>query len=111
MSTISAIRENDAGQFDGSATPDLALIDSEYRDVIWIDVKHPSTWDKKVYDQLAEAWRSSEGIGYYYENELEDEDLKQTEDSLKTIPVEYENQKEIELLQKRLDSLKALESK
>ena len=75
LGTISAIRESAAGQFDGSATPDLALIDSEYRDVIWIDVKHPSTWDKSVYDQLSEAWRSSEGIGYFYENSVDDEGL------------------------------------
>ena len=110
LGTISAIRENDAGKFDGSATPDLALVDSEYRDVIWIDVKHPSMWDKKVYDQLAEAWRSSEGIGYYYQEELKDEDLNQSMDSLKTISIENKNTKEIELLQKRLDSLKALEN-
>ncbi len=49
LGTISAIKDEAAGQFDGSATPDLALIDSEYRDVIWIDVKHPSTWDFEVY--------------------------------------------------------------
>jgi len=108
LGTISAIRENDAGQFDGSATPDLALIDSEYRDVIWIDVKHPSTWDKRVYDQLAEAWRASEGIGYYYEEELNVEDLREAGDDLKEIPALRQNAQEIELLQRRLDSLKAL---
>jgi len=36
--------------FDGSATPDMALIDSEYRYVVWIDVKHPIQWDKTVYN-------------------------------------------------------------
>ena len=45
ISTISAVRDR-SSQFDGSATPDLALIDSEYRDVVWIDAKHPSQWDK-----------------------------------------------------------------
>ena len=68
LGTISAIREG-SDNFDGSATPDLALIDSEYRDVVWIDAKHPSQWEKTVYDQLNEAWRSSEGIGEYFVEE------------------------------------------
>ncbi|WP_299335324.1 hypothetical protein [uncultured Psychroserpens sp.] len=109
LGTISAIKENAAGQFDGSATPDLALIDSEYRDVIWIDVKHPSTWDKEVYDQLGEAWRASEGIGYYYQNEMTDADLQRVVDSLTTIPKVNNNSEEIEVLKRRLDSLQALE--
>ncbi|MCB0428275.1 MAG: hypothetical protein KDD16_13320, partial [Mangrovimonas sp.] len=71
LGTISAIRD-DSKKFDGSATPDLALIDAEYRDVIWIDVKKPSQWDLTVYEQLNEAWRASEGIGYYYKDEMTD---------------------------------------
>ena len=63
LSTISAVRDR-SSQFDGSATPDLALIDSEYRDVVWIDAKHPSQWDKTVYIQLFEAWQESEHINY-----------------------------------------------
>ena len=63
LSTISAVRDR-SSQFDGSATPDLALIDSEYRDVVWIDAKHPSQWDKTVYNQLFEAWQESEHINY-----------------------------------------------
>jgi len=110
LGTISAIRESAPDQFDGSATPDLALVDSEYRDVIWIDVKHPSTWDKEVYDQLAEAWRASEGIGYYYEEDLEDEDILEPSDTIKTIPVVTEKSKEIERLQRQLDSLKAVDN-
>ena len=43
LSTIAAKRD-DSNKFDGAATPDLALIDVEYRDVIWIDAKHPSQW-------------------------------------------------------------------
>lgn len=108
LGTISAIKENAAGQFDGSATPDLALIDSEYRDVIWIDVKHPSTWDKTVYDQLGEAWRSSEGIGYFYQDTISDADLILPTDSLNNIPQANDKTKEIEVLQKKLDSLKAI---
>ncbi|WP_047546660.1 hypothetical protein [Psychroserpens sp. Hel_I_66] len=109
LGTVSAISDTNAQQFDGSATPDLVLIDSEYRDVIWIDVKHPSTWDKEVYDQLGEAWRASEGIGYYYENEVSDEDIQNMVDSLTVIPKVNKNTSEIEALQRRLDSLKALE--
>ncbi|MGV6830580.1 MAG: hypothetical protein ACWA5P_03335 [bacterium] len=109
LGTISAIRENAAGQFDGSATPDLALIDSEYRDVVWIDVKHPSQWDKTVYDQLNEAWRASEKIDHYYVEEVKDIDVVQTTiDSLKTIPKVNENQDKIDLLQRQIDSLKAI---
>ncbi len=109
LGTISSISKTDAQQFDGSATPDLVLIDSEYRDVIWIDVKHPSTWDKTVYEQLNEAWRASEGIGYYYKKELKDEDLLQSaSDTLKVIPLKDTNTAQIKKLQRQLDSLKAV---
>ena len=108
LGTISAIREV-SDNFDGSATPDLALIDSEYRDVIWIDVKHPSQWDKTVYDQLNEAWRSSEGIGYYFVEETKDIDIAETDkDSLLIIPEVDNKAKEIERLQRQIDSLKAV---
>jgi len=110
LGTVSAIREG-SDNFDGSATPDLALIDSEYRDVVWIDVKHPSSWDKTVYDQLGEAWRSSEGIGYYYIEETKDIDIaKQVLDSLNMIPKVDKNQKQIDQLQRQIDSLKSVEN-
>ncbi|TXG39696.1 hypothetical protein [Seonamhaeicola maritimus] len=105
LGTISAIRENEAEKFDGSATPDLALVDSEYRDVVWIDVKHPSQWDKTVYDQLNEAWRSSEGIGYYFVEENKDIDVIQKPTDSLVIKTEKEIQ--IDELQKQIDSLKA----
>ncbi|MFK7781218.1 hypothetical protein [Psychroserpens sp.] len=110
LGTISSISKTNSQQFDGSATPDLVLIDSEYRDVTWIDVKHPSTWDKEVYDQLGEAWRASEGIGYFYQDELVDEDLiiQQTVDSIMAMPKVDEKTKEIEALQRKIDSLKAI---
>ena len=116
LGTISAIREG-SDNFDGSATPDLALIDSEYRDVVWIDVKHPSQWDKTVYDQLNEAWRASEGIGYYFAEDTKQIDISQTvKDSIMVIPNEaFQKQvqdikkaEEIERLQKQIDSLKAV---
>ncbi|MDO1500701.1 hypothetical protein Q2T40_11210 [Winogradskyella maritima] len=109
LGTVAAVND-DTKQFDGSATPDLALVDSEYRDVIWIDVKHPSQWGKTVYDQLGEAWRSSEGIGYFYEDDVKDTDVQQTLDSLKIIPKINKNDAEIQRLQRQLDSLKALEN-
>ena len=106
LGTVSAIKD-DSKKFDGSATPDLALIDSEYRDVIWIDVKHPSQWDKTVYDQLNEAWRASEGIGYYFVEETKDIDVvQQAIDSILTMPRVNENAYEIEQLQRKIDSLK-----
>ncbi|MUU77241.1 hypothetical protein [Winogradskyella endarachnes] len=109
LGTVSSISEKNAKQFDGSATPDLVLIDSEYRDVIWIDVKHPSTWDEEVYNQLNEAWRASEGIGYYYKEVPKDEDvMEQQMDSIMSIPKIEDNTDKIDALQRQLDSLKAL---
>jgi hypothetical protein len=68
LSTITSKREN-SRKFDGSATPDLALIDVEYRDVIWVDVKRPATWDSTVYNQLIDVWRSSENIGFIHSSD------------------------------------------
>ena len=110
LGTVSAVKE-DSDNFDGSATPDLALIDSEYRDVVWIDAKHPSTWDKQVYDQLNEAWRESEDIDEYYIEETREIDIaRNVLDSLKVIPKENKNQEEIDRLQRQIDSLKALDN-
>lgn len=61
LGTIAAKREG-SDKFDGAATPDLALIDAEYRDVVWIDAKHPSTWEDAILDQLGETWKASEGL-------------------------------------------------
>ena len=109
LGTISAIRDG-SNKFDGSATPDLALIDAEYRDVIWIDVKRPSLWDKTVYDQLNEAWRASEGIGYFYLNESTDIDLTHTKvDSTLVKPQTDETLEQIKQLERKLDSLKNIE--
>ena len=109
MGTVSSISDTNSKQFDGSATPDLVLIDSEYRDVVWIDVKHPSQWDKTVYNQLNEAWRSSEKIGYYFVEETKTIDMvQQSVDSIKAIPQVDEKSKEIERLQRQIDSLKAI---
>jgi len=110
LGTVSAVKE-ETGNFDGSATPDLALIDSEYRDVVWIDVKHPSQWDKTVYEQLGEAWRASEGIGYYFVEETKNIDIVQRElDSLNIIPKVDKNQEQIDELQRQIDSLKSIEN-
>lgn len=116
LGTISAIRA-DSDNFDGSATPDLALIDSEYRDVVWIDAKHPSEWDKKVYTQLNEAWRASENIEHYFIQETEPldsiQDLKSIKskiDTTKTVEkIDSSKVLEINKLQKKIDSIKALE--
>jgi hypothetical protein len=108
MGTVSSISDTNSKQFDGSATPDLVLIDSEYRDVVWIDVKHPSQWDKTVYDQLNEAWRSSEGIGYYFVEQTKTIDMvEQPVDSIKAMPEVDVKAQEIERLHRQIDSLKA----
>jgi len=108
LGTVSAIRE-DSENFDGSATPDLALIDSEYRDVVWIDAKHPSQWDKLVYDQLNEAWRASENIGVYFKDEIKLVDSAQPIlDSIVLISKPDKEGEEIEKLQKQIDSIKAV---
>ena len=109
LGTISAIKEG-SDNFDGSATPDLALIDSEYRDVVWIDAKHPSKWDILVYNQLAEAWKESENTNDFFKTnpvlEINLDKQIQQADSLKIDTAKAEKQKEIEKLQKQLDSLK-----
>lgn len=110
LGTVSAVKE-ESKKFDGSATPDIALIDSEYRNVIWIDVKKPSQWDETVYDQLNEAWRASEGIGYYYDTieTPQDADILQEEmDSIRSIPKVNINADEIDKLQRQIDSLKSV---
>jgi len=110
LGTIAAVREG-SNNFDGSATPDLALIDSEYRDVVWIDVKHPSTWDQEIYNQLNEAWRSSEGESNFQAEAIKIIDV--VGDSLSNIsiePIKIINKKElsVEVLQRKVDSIKAL---
>ncbi len=110
LGTVSAISK-DTNQFDGAATPDLALIDSEYRDVIWVDAKHPQDWDKLVYDQLNDAWRASEHIDHYYIEETKEIDIAQSViDSLKTIPVVDKNKEQIDNLQHQIDSLKRIKN-
>ncbi|MGJ8666891.1 MAG: hypothetical protein ACSHW7_11025 [Patiriisocius sp.] len=61
ISTVAAKRD-DSKKFDGAATPDLALIDTEYRDVIWVDAKHPSTWEETILNQMGETWQTSENL-------------------------------------------------
>lgn len=114
LGTVSAINDKDSGQFDGSATPDLVLVDSEYRDVVWIDVKHPSQWEKSVYDQLNEAWRSSEGIGEYFVEETKTIEFGQTTDNtiaidstkLEDLKASGGEDEAIQVLQNKIDSIK-----
>lgn len=61
IGTVAAVRDS-SKRFDGAATPDLALVDAEYRDVIWIDAKHPSKWTTTILDQLGETWKASENL-------------------------------------------------
>ena len=74
LSTVAAKRAN-SDQFDGGSTPDLALVDVSYKDVVWIDAKHPSQWNEEIIKQLGETWQASENLS---ENDLYPgrEDLK-----------------------------------
>ena len=62
-----AAKKDDSKKFDGASTPDLALVDCQYRDVVWIDAKHPSAWEDAILTQLGETWKTSE--------RLKDEDI------------------------------------
>ena len=109
LGTISAIKKENS-QFDGSATPDLALIDSEYRDVVWIDAKHPSKWDITAYDQLGEAWRGSETTNNYFKRNpipvLLDQEIMSL-DSIKLLSKKENELNEIKRLQRQIDSIKS----
>ncbi len=87
LSTIAAKRD-DSKKFDGAATPDLALIDTEYRDVIWVDAKHPSQWEAAIIEQLGETWKASENLkeGDLYPEKMQIETLSKevVPDSLQT---------------------------
>ncbi len=61
LCTVASKREGNK-RFDGAATPDLALVDVQYRDVVWIDAKHPSQWNETILKQLGETWKASEGL-------------------------------------------------
>ncbi|TXD46541.1 YibE/F family protein [Polaribacter sp. IC073] len=107
LGTVSTISDDNPAQFDGSATPDLALVDSEYRDVVWINAKKPSTWNEELYKQLNEAWRTSEGTNIYFEKEQTVLEKNQSIlDSIKMISKQDKSIKEIQRLQKQIDSIK-----
>lgn len=107
LGTISTISSTNPTQFDGSATPDLALVDSEYRDVIWINAKKPSTWNEEIYNQLNEAWRASEHINIYFEKEKTIlEKNREILDSIQLLSAQQKKMKEIQRLQKQIDSIR-----
>jgi hypothetical protein len=85
LGTVAAVRDS-SKQFDGAATPDLALVDAEYRDVIWIDAKHPSNWTSTILNQLGETWKASE--------RLTDEQLYPNK-----IDLDLENMKKVDRMQ------------
>jgi hypothetical protein len=93
LSTIAAKRDN-SKKFDGAATPDLALIDLEYRDVIWVDAKHPSQWETTILNQLGETWKASEG--------LTDEDLYPNKTEIDVSPVSKMDSLRIDTVSERI---------
>lgn len=104
IGTVAAVRDN-GKQFDGAATPDLALVDAEYRDVIWIDAKHPSNWTTTILNQLGETWKASENLTdeQLYPNKT-DADMQKLL-SLDSIPVLVIDSLEIKEKEVLLDSI------
>jgi len=105
LGTVAAIR-GDSKQFDGAATPDLALVDAEYRDVIWIDAKHPSKWTTTILDQLGETWKASENLTdeqlYPPKNDLDMKQLPKM-DSIPVLEVDSVALKAVEVLSDSLN--------
>jgi hypothetical protein len=107
LGTVSTISKDNPQQFDGSATPDLALVDSEYRDVVWINAKKPSTWNEELYMQLNEAWRTSENTNIYFEKEKTIlEQNRAILDSIQILSNQQKKVQDINRLQKQIDSIK-----
>ena len=83
------------------------MVDSEYRDVVWINAKKPSTWNEEVYMQLNEAWRTSENQNIYFEKEKSIlEQNRQILDSIQLLSKQQAKAQEILRLQKQIDSIK-----
>ncbi len=125
LSTIAAKRDN-SKRFDGSATPDLAIVDMEYRDVIWVDVKKPEQWNATILEQLGSVWKSSEKDNDFFKLNpnfelLTDSVVKDSltsnlyeniiiRDTVKNQSIKKDNLKnKIKLLEAKRDSLKILE--
>lgn len=43
-------------KMDGAATPDLVVVDVQYKDVVWVNAKKPSTWKDSIMNQMSETW-------------------------------------------------------
>ena len=54
--TDNAADETKNAQFDGAATPELTVVDVQYKDVVWLDAKKPSTWEETIMNQMSESW-------------------------------------------------------
>ncbi len=118
LSTIAAKRKN-SRKFDGSATPDLALVDMNYRDVIWVDVKQPKQWNNTILKQLGEIWKNSEPNNDYFKLHPNVTLLKDTvtdtisidsisKNEIKLSIKENDLKNKIKLLEAKRDSLKIL---
>lgn len=66
--------EKKDAQFDGAATPDLALVDVQYKDVVWLDAKKPSTWDETIMTQMSESWGIAPNKTEETNNEIKSKD-------------------------------------
>ncbi len=118
LSTIAAKRKG-SKKFDGSATPDLALVDMNYRDVIWVDVKQPNKWNETILQQLGTVWKESEPNNDFFKLQkdavlLKDTLLDSTKidtaklDSLSNNKKQLDLKEKIKLLEAKRDSLKII---
>ena len=121
LSTIAAKRKN-SRKFDGSATPDLALVDMNYRDVIWVDVKQPEQWNNTILEQLGEVWKNSEPDNDYFKlhpnttllkdalvkDSVSVDSLNVKKLNLNNVSKQNDLKKQIQLLEAKRDSLKIL---
>ena len=87
------------------------IIDSEYRDVVWIDAKHPSKWESQVYEELGEAWKESETSNEFFKDNKNDFSILDKNqlllDSIANLSVKNKKLEAINRLQQQLDSLKS----
>ncbi len=115
VSTIAAKRE-DSKKFDGSSTPDVAIVDVEYRDVIWVDVKKPEQWNTTIEKQLFSVWKSSEVDSEFFKNNMEITELKDNEQNIDvriqkdTVPTDVSKISKDTLEQSAKDKIKKLEA-
>lgn len=55
LTTVIARREGQ-NRFDGTAEPDIAVVDVKYRNVIWLNARKPLNWESDIELEMSEIW-------------------------------------------------------